>query len=116
MSQRERSLRPLGVLIAEEKDLVAGSLATQLEALGHRVLAVTSDARAAVEAAGRLHPDLILIDQHTPPLDGIETVRAILARYVIPLVLLIHYPAAGLFARPHEPGSLSHLLCAAESS
>ena len=116
VESKGRSLRPLGVLIAEEKDLVAGSLATQLEALGHRVLAVTSDAVAAVEAAGRLHPDLILIDQHTPPLDGIETARAILSRYVIPLVLLIDYPAADLVGRAQEHGILSYLLWPADSS
>src|SRR3989449_7205634 len=57
VASRGEVVRPLGVLIAEGKDLVAGRLTTQLEGLGHRVLAVTTDAHAAVESAGRLHPD-----------------------------------------------------------
>ena len=109
-------MRPLGVLIAEGKGLVAGSLATLLEGLGHRVLAVTTDAHAALEYAGRLHPDLILIDQHIPPVDGIEAARAILARHVIPLVLLIDYPAADLVGRAQEMGILSYLLWPADAN
>ena len=109
-------MRPLGVLIAEGKGLVAGSLATLLEGLGHRVLAVTTDAHAALEYAGRLHPDLILIDQHIPPVDGIEAARAILARHVIPLVLLIDYPAADLVGQAQETGVLSYLLWPADAN
>lgn len=108
-------MQPLGVLIAEEKDLIAGRLTTQLEGLGHRVLAVTPDAYAAVDSAGRLHPDLILLDQHIPPLDGIGAARAILARHVIPLVLLIGYPAADLVRRAQETGILSYLLWPADA-
>src|SRR3989442_7637990 len=109
-------LRPLNVLIAEEKGLVAGHLPTQLEGLGHRILAVGRDGHALVEAAGRLRPDLILLDQHVPPLDGIETARAILSRSVIPLVLLIDYPAADLVGWAQEHGILSYLLWPADSS
>ncbi len=111
----EAILRPLHILIAEEKDLVAGHLTAQLEGLGHRILAVTRDANAVVEAAGRLHPDLILLDQHVPPLDGIEAAKAILVRHVIPLVLLIDYPAADLVGRAQEAGILSYLLWPADA-
>src|SRR2546426_7646149 len=113
---RGKGVRPLGVLIAEGKGLVAGSLATLLEGFGHRALAVTSDAHAALEYAGRLHPDLILIDQHIPPVDGIEAARAILARHVIPLVLLIDYPAADLVGQAQETGVLSYLLWPADAN
>ncbi|TMI73960.1 MAG: ANTAR domain-containing protein [Bacillati bacterium ANGP1] len=116
VASRGEVVRPLGVLIAEGKDLVAGRLTTQLEGLGHRVLAVTTDAHAAVESAGRLHPDLILIDQHIPPLEGIEAARAILARHVIPLVLLIDYPSADLVGRAQETGILSYLLWPADAT
>jgi len=109
-------LRPLGVLIAEEKGPVAGHLATQLGALGHRVLGVTNNAHAALESAGRLHPDLIILEQHLPPQDGIEAARALLARHVIPLVLLIDYPAADLVRRAQEAGILSYLLWPADAN
>lgn len=109
-------MRPLGVLIAEEKGPVAGHLATQLGALGHRVLGVTNNAHAALESAGRLHPDLIILEQHLPPQDGIEAARALLARHVIPLVLLIDYPAADLVRRAQEAGILSYLLWPADAN
>lgn len=110
-----RVVRPVEVLIAEGQDRVAGHLSAQLESLGHRILAVARDAHAVVEAAGRLHPDLILLDQHLPPLDGIETAREILARHVIPLVLLIDYPAADLAGRAQEAGILSYVLWPADA-
>lgn len=108
-------MRALNVLLAGEEDLVAGQLTTLLEGLGHRILAVARDANAALESAGRLHPDLILLDQHIPPLDGIEAARAILARHVIPLLLLIDYPVPDLVGRAQAAGILSYLLWPADA-
>ena len=38
-------MRSLGVLIAEEKDMVLGRLVAQLDSLGHRVLGIARDGR-----------------------------------------------------------------------
>jgi two-component system, NarL family, response regulator NreC len=100
----------LRVLIAEEKNLVASRLSRQLEALGHHVLGVVRDGPAAVATAWQSPPDLIFLDQHLPPHDGIEAARMILRKQTIPLVLLIGRPAAGLTQRAQKAGILSCLV------
>lgn len=108
-------MQELRVLIAEDKDIVASRLAMQLEALGHQVLGITKDGPAAAESAWQFSPDLILLGQHIPPHDGVGAARMILARRVVPLVLIIGYPAAGLVRRAQEVGVLAYLVWPAET-
>lgn len=108
-------MQRLQVLIAEEKDLVASRLAAQLEALGHRVLAVVRTSPAAVEFVRKTPPDLVFLGQHLPPYDGIEAARMIIAKRILPLVLLIGYPAASLVRRAQEAGVLAYLVWPAEA-
>ena len=107
-------MQRLRVLIAEDKSLVATRLAAQLETLGHEVLDVVTDGPAAAAAAWNSSPDLILLGQHLPPSDGIEAARTILASRVVPLVLVIGYPAAGLVRRAQEEGILAYLVWPAD--
>ena len=102
-------MRSLGVLIAEEKDMVLGRLVAQLESLGHRVLGIARDGRTAAANARDLQPDLMLLDLHLPPNAGIEAARAILARQAIPSILLTGYGAADLVRRAQEAGVLAYL-------
>lgn len=62
-----------------------------------------------------MQPDLILLDQHLPPFDGIEAGRVILAKHVAPIVLLIGYPSVGLVRRAQEVGTLAYLVLPAEA-
>jgi len=102
-------VRSLGVLIAEEKDIVRARLAAQLEGLGHRVVGVARDGRTAVTNARELQPDLMVLVVHLPPNDGIEAARAILTRQAIPSILLTGYGAADLVRRAQEAGVLAYL-------
>jgi len=102
-------VRSLGVLIAEEKDMVRARLAAQLEGLGHRVLGIARDGLTAVANARELQPDLMVLDLHLPPNDGIEAARAILAKQAIPSILLTGYGAADLVRRAQDAGILAYL-------
>jgi two-component system, response regulator PdtaR len=108
-------LQRLRILIAEDRDFVAWRLKGQLEAQGHQVLGVVKDGPAAAAAVSQSPPDLIFLDQHLPPHDGIEAARMILAQRIVPLVLLIGYPAAGLVRRAQEVGVLAYLVWPADS-
>ena len=108
-------METLRVLIAEEKNLIASRLAVQLEVLGHRVLGVVKDGETAGTSIWRSQPDLIILDQHLPPQGGIEAAREILTRHVIPLILLIGYPSAGLVKRAQEVGVLAYLVWPADA-
>lgn len=75
---------PLRVLIVEDEFFIALDLQTITEAEGHVVLAMATSAAEAVEAAGRLRPDIVLMDVRLAQnSDGIEAAGKIRDRYGI---------------------------------
>lgn len=68
----------LRVLIVDDHPDSAASLAELLQALGHEALAVR-DGEAALEAAARLEPQVVLLDIGLPKMDGYAVARALRA-------------------------------------
>ncbi len=68
----------LCILVADDNRDVADILAELLDALGHTVHCVY-DGEAAIEAARRFDPQLVLLDIGMPKLNGYEACRAIRA-------------------------------------
>jgi PAS domain S-box-containing protein len=66
----------LRVLITDDSKDAAGSLATLLRVMGHRV-ETASDGLAAIEAGAAFLPDLVLMDIGMPRLNGYEACRRI---------------------------------------
>jgi len=80
------------ILIADDHALVRGGFGLILTAHDDlEVVAEVADGRAAVDAAARLRPDLVLMDVRMPELDGIAATRAILAAPALhpPKVLMV---------------------------
>jgi DNA-binding NarL/FixJ family response regulator len=70
----------ISVLIVDDQDLVRLGLRTLIESEEDlRVAGEAADGLAAVEAAQRLRPDVILMDVRMPGIDGIEATRRIVA-------------------------------------
>ncbi len=65
------------VLVADDHSLFRDGLVSLLEAGGLEVVGQCGDGRAAVEAALRLRPDLVLLDITMPVLTGIEALHHI---------------------------------------
>lgn len=64
---------PIAVYLADESDYIREGLRVVLEGReGVRVVGDASDGKAAVEEAGRLHPDVVVMDVAMPRCDGIE--------------------------------------------
>jgi DNA-binding NarL/FixJ family response regulator len=67
------------VLLVDDQALVRGGFRLILESQEDiEVVGEAADGREAVDAAGRLRPDVVLMDIRMPRLDGIEATRRIL--------------------------------------
>ena len=59
------------VLVADDHPLTRDALASLLEGNGFDVVGEAGDGREAIERAGELQPDLVLLDLSMPDLDGL---------------------------------------------
>ena len=59
------------ILLVDDHPLTRSALAALLQQHGFEVVGEAADGEEAINAAGRLHPDLILLDLSMPGLDGI---------------------------------------------
>lgn len=86
-------MSPIRVLIAEDQTILRESyLRTIEEAPNMTVVEAVADGEAAVAAAKRLQPDVVLLDIQMPRLNGIEAAKQIRAALPeIGLVLLSHH-------------------------
>jgi DNA-binding NarL/FixJ family response regulator len=65
------------VLLADDHQTLREGLRALLERQGLQVVAEASDGRAAVEAARRARPDVVVLDVAMPILNGVEAAREI---------------------------------------
>ncbi len=68
------------VLIADDQRGVGTTLAALVESCGHEVIQVVSSGLEAIQAHGRLKPDVVLMDFSMPRLNGATACRMILSR------------------------------------
>ena len=100
-------MKRLRILLVEDKWHVAQRLKVQVERLGHEVVGLVNDGEQAVGFVWRLEPDLIIMQQHLPIIDGIETAQTILAHKPIPIILLTAYAAADFVRQAREVGVMA---------
>jgi DNA-binding NarL/FixJ family response regulator len=71
---------PLDVLIADDQEMVRAGFRMILETEpGMRVVAEAGDGEAALEAARRTRPEVVVMDIRMPVLDGVEATRRLLS-------------------------------------
>jgi DNA-binding response OmpR family regulator len=70
---------PYTILLVEDEEGIRDPLAFQLRRDGYQVITAV-DGPAAIDAARRSRPDLVLLDLMLPGLDGLEVCKAIRAR------------------------------------
>jgi CheY-like chemotaxis protein len=66
------------ILVVDDEEYLADCVGSLLNARGFRV-EKTYDGRAALSAAARLRPDLIVLDYELPEMDGLEVIAALRA-------------------------------------
>jgi DNA-binding NarL/FixJ family response regulator len=67
------------ILIVDDHPSFRASARMLLECEGYDVVGEAEDGEAAIEAVGRLRPDVVLLDVHLPDIDGVEIARRLAA-------------------------------------
>ncbi len=79
----------MDILIAEEDERTILDLKAILGTLGHNVVDVASSGEEAIQHAGNLNPDLILINiKLKGEMSGVEAANKILSLYKIPILFI----------------------------
>lgn len=92
------------ILIIEDEAVIAMDLSDLVTGAGHDVCAVEATASAAVAAAKRERPDLVLADiQLADGSSGIDAVKEILAAFEVPVIFITAFPDRLLTGERPEP-------------
>lgn len=94
------------VLIADDQKSVGTSLAELVDLCQHEVVEVVGTGLEAIQAYGRHHPDIVLMDYHMPKLNGATACRNIVAKYPGARVILV----SGLPQEIADSGAVAVLL------
>lgn len=111
-SAEASTVRPLRVLVVDDDEDTAQSLALLLRLFGHESHAAHSGA-SALARAGELAPDIVFLDLLMPEVDGFEVARQLRQRCLNPkpvLIALTGYGDETFRRRCHEAGFNFHLL------
>lgn len=77
------------VLVVDDHEGFRAFARQFLSAQGFTVVGEAADGAAALEAAGRLRPDVVLLDVQLPDIDGFEVSRRLAAEQQAPRVVLV---------------------------
>jgi len=103
-------MKSLRVLIADDESIRLLSLAAQLAALGHRVVAEATQGDEAVRLAAEHRPDLAILDIKMPVMDGIEAAERITQAQPIPIILVTAYNETQLVERAARANISAYLM------
>lgn len=105
-------MRPIRILLAEDHTLVRKGLRSLLEGEdGLVVVDEAVDGREAVEKAGRLQPDIVLMDIAMPGLNGLEATRQLRQRHPrVQVVILTMYADEEYIPQLLEAGARGYVV------
>lgn len=104
----ERTCR---ILVVEDEAVIALRLQKRLKEMGYDVPDIAYSGEDAVERAGRLRPDLVLMDIMLPgKLDGIEAAKIVKAEFDIPVIFLTAFSEDKILKRAKQAEPFGYLL------
>ncbi len=105
------SEKNINILIVEDELLIAKNLSNKLENLGYKIAGIVCSGSDAIERAGEMKPDLILMDIVIKgQIDGIETATIINQKLDIPIIYTTAYADEETLERAKNSGSYGYLL------
>jgi PAS domain S-box-containing protein len=104
-------MKKTAVLIVEDEAIVAADLGAKLTSLDYVVAGTAAAGETAIEMAGRLMPELVLMDIRLKgPMDGIEAAEAIRKRFDIPVIYLTAHSDTSTLARAKLTDPFGYIL------
>ena len=105
-------MKPIRILLAEDQTLMRQGLRTLLELeRGLEIVGESSDGQAAVQAALKLRPDVILMDVQMPHLNGVEATAAICSAWPqAKIIILTTFDRDDYVFQGVRAGALGYLL------
>ena len=102
---------PVHVLICDDQEAFRSAAREVVNAaVGFEVVGQVETGEESVVAAGRLHPDLVLMDVHLPGIDGLEASRRIRAADPrVAVLLLSTYDPEEFSARIAASGAIAFI-------
>ncbi|HEX5090284.1 MAG TPA: response regulator [Nocardioides sp.] len=98
------------VVVAEDEVLIRMDLAEMLAEEGYDVVGQAGDGATAVDLAGQLRPDLVILDVKMPVLDGIAAAEQIAGQRIAPVVILTAFSQRDLVERARDAGAMAYLV------
>lgn len=98
------------IIIADDESLIRMDLREMLMNLGYLVVGEVGDGKSAVNLAGELQPDIVIMDIKMPDMDGIEAARILTKERLVPVLLLSAYSQQDLVQRAQEAGVAGYLV------
>jgi DNA-binding NarL/FixJ family response regulator len=99
------------VLLVDDEPRLRGQLRQLLTDYGVDVIAEAGSGREAVELAGRLRPDVVLMDLRMPDMDGITATRLLVAALPSARVIILSaYEDPALRGGADQAGAFAYLV------
>ena len=98
------------VLVAEDEALIRLDLIEMLHEEGYQVVGEAADGEQAVQLAGELNPDLVIMDVKMPKKDGIEAASMIAKERIAPVVILTAFSQRELVERARDACAMAYLV------
>ena len=99
------------IMIVEDEIIIAVDLKVHLSQIGYEICALVNSGENAIEAAGSLSPDLVLMDiVLVGEMDGIEAAEAIRSSYNIPVIFLTSHADEGRLHRAKQTLPFGYVL------
>ncbi len=105
----EELAKKRSVLVAEDESLIRMDIVETLREFGFDVIGEAKDGAEAVELAKSLEPDLVVMDNKMPNMDGI-TAAAEMQKLKIPVVLLTAFSQKELVDQASEAGAMAYVV------
>ncbi len=97
-------------VVVEDETLIRLDIVETLREAGYDVVGEATNGDEAIEAAGELQPDLIVMDVKMPGTDGITAAEKILDRQNCAIVMLTAFSQKDLVDRARDAGAMAYVI------